>query len=207
MKQDKKTINIVEPSFWKHQGKWLLIGAAICLVMIMTLKLASARVADVSRYHTTTQWQDVNNEETYKQTTLKTLPAKLGGTATASINLKIMPNPAMKEMTRPKNLKEYYAQKHRRQNPGKRGAVQLAGRESACQMWGFGNGETAEIMTNAFRNYYNFIKPHSSLEGLTPAEKAGIGVENSENKWQELLKRSLNHPQRTDEAETAQITL
>jgi len=36
---------------------------------------------------------------------------------------------------------------------------------------------------------------------MTPAQKAGIGVENSENKWEELLKRSLeNHPQRTKEA-------
>jgi len=64
-------------------------------------------------------------------------------------------------------------------------------RDRIRPMRGFGNGETAEIMTNAFRNYYNFIKPHHSLNGSTPAQKAGIGVENSENKWDELLKRSL----------------
>jgi len=44
----------------------------------------------------------------------------------------------------------------------------------------------------------NFIKPHNSLNGLTPAEAAGIGVENNTNKWEELLKRSFeNTPQRT----------
>ena len=67
-------------------------------------------------------------------------------------------------------------------------------------MRGFGNIETAEIMTNAFRNYYNFIKPHNTLGGVTPAQMAGIGVENSENKWVELLKRSFEKlPQRNKE--------
>jgi len=62
------------------------------------------------------------------------------------------------------------------------------------------NIETAEIMTNAFRNYYNFIKPHRTLGGLTPAQMDGVGVENSKNKWAELLRRSLeHHPQRDKE--------
>ncbi len=64
-------------------------------------------------------------------------------------------------------------------------------RDRVKPMRGFGNGYSAEIMTNAFRNYYNFIKPHNSLGGLTPAQVAGIGVEDSENKWSELLRRSL----------------
>lgn len=64
-------------------------------------------------------------------------------------------------------------------------------RDRVKPMRGFGNVETAEIMTSAFRNYYNFIKPHNSIGGLTPAKMAGIGVENSENKWEELLKRAL----------------
>ena len=65
-------------------------------------------------------------------------------------------------------------------------------RDRVKPMRGFGNAETAEIMTSAFRNYYNFIKPHNSIGGSTPAEMAGIGVENSENKWEELLKRSFD---------------
>ena len=38
--------------------------------------------------------------------------------------------------------------------------------------------------------YYNFIRPHQGLEGLTPAEMAGIGVE-GKNKWLDLLERSV----------------
>lgn len=64
-------------------------------------------------------------------------------------------------------------------------------RDRIKPMRGFENAETAEIMTSAFRNYYNFIKPHNSIGGLTPAGMAGIGVENSVNKWEELLKRAL----------------
>ncbi len=64
-------------------------------------------------------------------------------------------------------------------------------RDRIKPMRGFGNAESAEIMTNAFRNYYNFIKPHNSISGLTPATMAGIGVEESPNKWAELLKKSF----------------
>ena len=39
------------------------------------------------------------------------------------------------------------------------------------------------------RIYYNFIRPHSALDGKTPADKAGIGIQ-GENRWMELLKRS-----------------
>jgi hypothetical protein len=39
--------------------------------------------------------------------------------------------------------------------------------------------------------YYNFIRPHQALDGRTPAEMAGIGIE-GENKWDVLLKKSIN---------------
>lgn len=68
-------------------------------------------------------------------------------------------------------------------------------------MRGFDSETTAELMTSAFRNYYNFIKPHSSIGGLTPALKAGIGVELEGNRWMALITRSLEkQPQRTEEA-------
>ena len=38
------------------------------------------------------------------------------------------------------------------------------------------------------RIHYNFVKPHQALEGQTPAHRAGIPIE---NKWMELLKRSI----------------
>jgi len=80
-------------------------------------------------------------------------------------------------------------------------------RDRIKPMRGFGSAETATVMTDAFRNYYNFIKPHNSLNGSTPAQVAGIGVENSPNKWQELLSRSFGHlPQRTKESQKEVIT-
>ena len=73
-------------------------------------------------------------------------------------------------------------------------------RDRIKTMRGFDNLETAELMTSAYRNYYNFIKPHSSIGGLTPALKAGIGVDLEGNKWMALLQKSFkDQPQRTDE--------
>ncbi len=42
------------------------------------------------------------------------------------------------------------------------------------------------------RIHYNFVKPHSALEGQTPAQVAGVGVE-GKNKWMELLKGGLKN--------------
>lgn len=39
--------------------------------------------------------------------------------------------------------------------------------------------------------YYNYVRPHRALEGKTPAETAGIGIENK-NKWLGLIKESLD---------------
>ena len=41
------------------------------------------------------------------------------------------------------------------------------------------------------RIHYNFVKPHMALEGQTPADSAGIGVEGSD-KWGALLKAALD---------------
>jgi len=40
------------------------------------------------------------------------------------------------------------------------------------------------------RIHYNYVKPHSALEGQTPAEAAGVGVA-GKNKWLDLLENSL----------------
>jgi len=42
------------------------------------------------------------------------------------------------------------------------------------------------------RLYYNFIKPHESLNGKTPSEVAGIKIEGS-NKWLALMKKSIQY--------------
>ena len=40
------------------------------------------------------------------------------------------------------------------------------------------------------RIHYNFVKPHMALEGQTPADRAGVGID-GDNKWLALLKASL----------------
>jgi hypothetical protein len=37
--------------------------------------------------------------------------------------------------------------------------------------------------------YYNFVRPHMGLDGKTPAEAAGIGID-EQNKWRGLLNKS-----------------
>lgn len=41
------------------------------------------------------------------------------------------------------------------------------------------------------RIHYNFAKPHEALEGLTPAQRAGIGREKT---WLDLPSESLKKP-------------
>lgn len=43
--------------------------------------------------------------------------------------------------------------------------------------------------------YYNFVRPHMSLEGKTPAEIAGIGIE-EKNRWMGILEKALRKEER-----------
>jgi transposase-like protein len=45
-------------------------------------------------------------------------------------------------------------------------------------------------ITKGFEIYYNFVKPHQSLNGQTPAQKAGIGMGSEENKWLALIQNA-----------------
>jgi hypothetical protein len=42
------------------------------------------------------------------------------------------------------------------------------------------------------KNYHNFVRPHSALDGKTPAEIAGIDLGLGERKWEELIRQSVN---------------
>jgi len=42
------------------------------------------------------------------------------------------------------------------------------------------------------RLYYNFIKPHESLDGKTPSEEAGITIE-GKNKWLTLMRNAIQY--------------
>jgi len=50
--------------------------------------------------------------------------------------------------------------------------------------------ERALSLAEGQRIHYNFVKPHQALEGQTPAERAGVGIQ-GENKWLNLLKNTV----------------
>ena len=41
--------------------------------------------------------------------------------------------------------------------------------------------------------YYNFIRPHESLFGSTPAEIADVNLNLGKNKWENLLMQSIKY--------------
>lgn len=58
---------------------------------------------------------------------------------------------------------------------------------------GFNTVSTANKLWSNWIIYYNFIKVHHSLGGLTPAEACGIDLGLKENKWLNLIKKSIDN--------------
>jgi len=57
----------------------------------------------------------------------------------------------------------------------------------------FKNPETAKKILDGWQIYYNYIRPHQTLNGLTPAEASGIDLQLKENKWLNLIKLSMDN--------------
>jgi len=55
------------------------------------------------------------------------------------------------------------------------------------------------------RPCYNFIREDQGLEGLTPAEMAGLYQASEKNRWKALLKKSLATQTETPENNTPMI--
>jgi len=51
--------------------------------------------------------------------------------------------------------------------------------------------EEIQTIADGLRNYYNFIRPHQSLDGKTPAEMANIDLRLGKNRWLSLIKKAL----------------
>jgi len=49
--------------------------------------------------------------------------------------------------------------------------------------------EESDII-EGLRIYYNFIRPHMALKGLTPAQVAGIDLQLGQNRWEDLIRKS-----------------
>jgi transposase-like protein len=58
-------------------------------------------------------------------------------------------------------------------------------------MRGLDDEETAQTIMDGLRIYYNFLRPHSALNGKTPAQKANI--ESDEAKWLTSIKKAGQH--------------
>ena len=57
-------------------------------------------------------------------------------------------------------------------------------------MRGMDNNESAQKLLDGNRLFYNFIRPHMGLDGLTPAQKAGIDLGLEGNRWDSLIRQA-----------------
>ncbi len=64
-------------------------------------------------------------------------------------------------------------------------------RERDKVMRAIDNTESGKQMMDYWRTYYNFVREHSALDGLTPANAAGILIGTSRNRWMDLIERSI----------------
>jgi transposase-like protein len=64
-------------------------------------------------------------------------------------------------------------------------------RERDKVMRGMKGEETAKVLMDGLKNYYNFLRPNMGIENVTPAEKANINLELGRNRWKSIIRKSM----------------
>jgi transposase-like protein len=62
-------------------------------------------------------------------------------------------------------------------------------RERDKVMRGMKGEETAKVLMDGLKNYYNFLRPHMGLENETPAKKANLDLELGRNRWLSIIRK------------------
>ena len=72
-------------------------------------------------------------------------------------------------------------------------------RERLKVMRGYDHRETGQVILDGERFYYNNLRPHMSLEGMTTAQMAGLPpVPLDENPWLTYIKEALKEKNPTE---------
>jgi hypothetical protein len=71
-------------------------------------------------------------------------------------------------------------------------------KERTKTMRGLDHSESANNVVDGLRLAYNFMRPHSALNGRTPAEAAGLPSLGDGNKWKTLIQNSVEAKERTE---------
>lgn len=64
-------------------------------------------------------------------------------------------------------------------------------REKSKVQRGLYSDETAEEFMEASRVFYNFLRPHMALHGMTPAQAAGIDLNLGDNRWMSMIEQTM----------------